>query len=106
MPKYMIKGTYAPSGAQGLLKEGGTSRRDTIGKLIEKGGGTLELFYYAFGDDDVYAVCDLPDHASAAALALAVNSSNAVRISTAVLMTPEEIDEASRKSVEYRAPGT
>ena len=106
MPKYLFKASYMPAGAQGLMKEGGTSRRDTIRKLAETSGGKLESFYFAFGETDAYDTVDVPNHSTAAAIALAVNSSNATRVTTVVLMTPEEIDEASRTTVEYRAPGT
>ena len=68
-------------------------------------GGALEGFYYAFGDDDVYAIVDLPDNVSTAALALLINSSGAVNIKTTVLLTPEEVDQVTRKSIEYRPPG-
>jgi uncharacterized protein with GYD domain len=105
MPKYLLKASYTPEGVQGVLKEGGTSRRDTIDKLIQNMGGSMESFYFAFGDEDVYVVADLPDNTSAAAVSLAFNSSNAVRTKTVVLMTPEEVDEASNKSVDYRPPG-
>ena len=48
--------------------------------------------YFAFGDVDVYPIVDLPDHASAAALSLAVNQSGAISSKTVVLLTPEELD--------------
>lgn len=68
-------------------------------------GGTLEAFYYAFGDDDVFTIVDLPDNVSTAALALIVNASGAVKIKTTVLLTPEEVDQVTKKSVDYRPPG-
>jgi uncharacterized protein with GYD domain len=68
-------------------------------------GGALEAFYFAFGDTDVYAIAEAPDHASAAAVSLAVTASGAVHAKTIVLMTPEEMDQATRKTVSYRAPG-
>ena len=105
MSKYLVKASYTPEGAQGLLKEGASSRRDTIDKLIQNMGGAMESFYFAFGHDDVFVTADLPDNAAAAAIALAVNSSNAVHAETVVLMTPEEVDEATKRTVEYRPPG-
>jgi uncharacterized protein with GYD domain len=105
MPKYLVKASYATEGVKGVVKEGGSSRRDTVAKVIEGLGGTMESFYFAFGDDDVYATADLPDNVAAAAIALAVNSSGAVNAKTVVLMTPEEIDEASKRTVDYRPPG-
>jgi uncharacterized protein with GYD domain len=105
MPKYLFKVSYTSEGARGIAKEGGTSRRDTIDKLAQNSGGKLESFYFAFGDDDAYVTIDLPDNSTAAAVALTVNSSGAVQVRTVVLMTPEEVDEATRTSVDYRPPG-
>jgi uncharacterized protein with GYD domain len=68
-------------------------------------GGTLEAFYYAFGEDDVFAIVDLPDNVSTAAFALTANRSGAVRVKTTVLLTPEEVDQVTKKSIDYRPPG-
>lgn len=105
MSKYLIKASYTPEGVRGLAKEGGTSRRDNTDKLVQNSGGTMESFYFAFGEEDAVVICDLPDNAAAAAVALAINSSGAVSIKTTVLLTPDEVDEATRKSVDYRPPG-
>ena len=105
MPKYMVHGNYVGEGLKGLLKEGGSKRRDTVTKLLEGMGGKMEGFYYAFGYDDVFAIVDVPDNVTAAALSFAVNASGAVSIRTTVLMTPEEVDQATKKTVNYRPPG-
>ena len=105
MPKFLIKASYTAEGAKGLLKEGGTGRRAAVAKLVEGLGGKVEAFYYAYGDDDAYIISDLPDATSGLAVSLAVNASGAVRLSTIPLITPEEIDAATKKSVAYRAPG-
>jgi uncharacterized protein with GYD domain len=105
MPKYLITASYSPEGARGLLKEGGTSRRSAIGKLVGDAGGSVECFYYAFGSDDVYVIIELPDSATVAALALTLSASGAVAVRTTVLLTPEEIDQAAGKTVDYRPPG-
>lgn len=105
MPKYLVQANYVGEGLKGLLKEGGSSRRSTVEALIKGMGGTLESFYYAFGDYDVFGVADMPDNVTAAAFSLAVNASGAVQAKTTVLMTPEEVDAAAKKTVTYRAPG-
>jgi uncharacterized protein with GYD domain len=105
MPKYLVHGSYVGEGLKGLLKEGGSNRRAAVQTVIKGMGGTLESFYYAFGEDDVLGVADFPDNAAAAAFSLAVNASGAVKLQTTVLMTPEEVDEAAKKSVDYRPPG-
>lgn len=105
MPKYLIQASYVGEGLKGLLKEGGSSRRAAVEAVIKGMGGTLESFYYAFGEDDVVVIGDFPDNAAAAAFSLAVNASGAVKARMTVLMTPEEIDEAVKKTVAYRPPG-
>ncbi|HLA93088.1 MAG TPA: GYD domain-containing protein [Actinomycetota bacterium] len=105
MAKYMIQASYTQSGVQGVLKEGGSGRRDAIGKLLADLGGSLEGFYFAFGQDDVFVIADLPDNVTAAAIGLTVAASGAVTSRTVVLLTPEEIDRATQQSVSYRAPG-
>lgn len=106
MAKYMIKASYTAEGTKGLMRDGGSKRRATVEEMIKKSGGTLEAFYFAFGDADVYVICDIPDIASAAAISMAINASGTVELRTIVLIPPEEIDQAARKQVGYRAPGT
>jgi uncharacterized protein with GYD domain len=105
MAKYLFRSNHTPQGARGLLKEGGTRRRTQAQQAVESVGGKLESFYYAFGSTDVFIVADLPDNTSAASLALIVAASGAIDLETIVLLTPEEIDEATKKGAEYRAPG-
>jgi len=73
--------------------------------LFAPGGGKLEAFYYAFGDIDAYVVVDVPDAISAAAVALAVNQGGGASVKTVVLISPEDMDKAGKKAVDYRAPG-
>jgi uncharacterized protein with GYD domain len=105
MAKYLIQASYKAEGIKGLLKEGGSNRRASVEKSIQAIGGKVEAFYFAFGDTDVYVIVDLPDNATAAALALNVTSSGTVTCKTTVLMTPEEIDAAAKKTPNYRPPG-
>jgi uncharacterized protein with GYD domain len=106
MPKYLIEASYRTAGVRGVAEKGGTARRETIGKLVGELGGTVESFYFAFGDADVYVVCDLPSNEVATALALSINRSEATKIKTVVLLTPEQVDEAANMTTEYRAPGS
>jgi uncharacterized protein with GYD domain len=105
MPKYLIEASYTPEGVKGVQSAGGTSRRDAIAALAESVGGRLESLYFAFGDHDVYATVELPDNESAAAVALTVNSTGGAAVRTVVLLTPEEVDAAAKRSVDYRPPG-
>ena len=92
-------------GLRGLLREGGTKRRETVEQLVKSSGGTLEAFYYAYGGDDFFIIVDLPDSVTTTAISLAVHTTGAVTFKTIVLITPEEVDAAVKKSVSYRPPG-
>ena len=105
MPKYLFEARYSPEGAIGLAKEGGTGRRDAVKKHLQEVGGKLESMYFALGEVDCFAIVDLPDNVSAAALSLAVNESGLIASRTIVLLTPEEMDQAAKKKVHFRAPG-
>jgi uncharacterized protein with GYD domain len=105
MPKYLVQASYTGDGVQGLRKEGGSARRDAIARACASVGGTLEAFYFAFGDSDVVTVLDLPDNTTAAGVALLVAASGTVGIKTTVLLTPEEVDAAVKIGGEYRPPG-
>jgi uncharacterized protein with GYD domain len=105
MPKYLLEASYTADGAKGLAKEGGSSRKTMVEGMVKSLNGKLEAFYYAFGAADVYLIVDLPDAVTATALSLAVNQSGAVQLKTTVLMSVEEMDQAAKKSVSYRAPG-
>ena len=105
MPKYLVEGSYTTDGTKGLLKDGGSKRRAAVEALMKGLGGSVEAFYYAFGEPDAYVIVDAPDNVTAAAVSLAVNASGAVTLKTTPLLTPEEIDQATQKTVNYRAPG-
>ena len=106
MAHYLVQGTYTAEGAKGLLAKGGTARRTAIEEMVKGLGGSLEAYYWAFGDTDFYCIAELPDTASAAAIGLTVSASGAVRVRTTVLLTAEDIDQAMTRKVGYRPPGS
>jgi uncharacterized protein with GYD domain len=109
MPKYLIQASYTVEGLKGLLKEGGSSRREAVRKATESLGGTLEAFYYAFGSTDAFVIIDHPDNVSVAAVSMVVNVAGTAKCTTTVLITPEEVDQATEVAKEmssaYRPPG-
>ena len=106
MAKFLLAASYTAEGAQGVASEGGTSRREAVEQAIGRLGGNVEAFYFAFGDNDVFVIADLPDNVAAASFSLAVNTTGALRGKVlAVLLTPEEIDEAAQNVGGYRPPG-
>jgi uncharacterized protein with GYD domain len=105
MAKYLWEISYTAEGAKGVAHAGGSARRAASKKMAEGLGGKLETFYYAFGDVDAYAIVELPDDASAAAVALAVNQGGGATVKTVVLIAPEDMDKAGKMSVDYQPPG-
>ena len=106
MPKFLIEASYQPEGARGVAQKGGTARREIISQLIGSMGGSVESFYFAFGDADVYVVADLPSNEAASALALSINQSSVTKVKTVVLLTPEQVDEAAKMTPDYRPLGS
>ena len=105
MPKYLLQVSYTAEGAKGVMKDGGSKRREAARSALSSVGATLDAMYFAFGDADVVVIADAPDAASIVAASLALNASGAVTSKTTVLLTPEEVDAATRKSATYSAPG-
>ena len=105
MAKYLLQGSYTADGSKGLLKDGGAKRRAAAKTLVESLGGKLECLYFAFGEIDVVAIVDMPDSASAAAASLTIGASGGLTSKLTVLLAPEEIDQASKKSATYTPPG-
>ena len=106
MAKYMVRGKFlAPDGVRGLIDDGGAVRQEAVKKLIEGVGGTLEVFYFAFGQTDAFAICDCPNDVSAAAISLAVNASGLASVDLVQLLTPAELDTATKMLPAYDAPG-
>jgi uncharacterized protein with GYD domain len=87
MAKYMIAANYTMEGLQGVRSKGAKARSD------------------AFGEDDVYVICDLPDDESAAAIAFTVSASGGATTRTIKLLTVEQVDSALGMQVAYTAPG-
>ncbi|MFF3765879.1 GYD domain-containing protein [Streptomyces sp. NPDC001922] len=104
MPKFLIQATYTSEGTKGLLREGASGRRAAVDQVVTALGGTVESVYFAFGEDDVVLIIDLPDPVSMAAISLTVKASGALHTRATPLLTVEEIDEATRRQVPFRAP--
>src|SRR5580765_4221792 len=105
MAKYLVMASYTAEGAKGLLKDGGTKRRQAAEAAVKSTGGKLEAFYFAFGDADALIIVEAPDNASIAAATMAIGASGLVTAKTVVLLTPEEIDQAVKKGATYTPPG-
>jgi uncharacterized protein with GYD domain len=105
MPKYLFEASYTVRGEEGVRAKGGSDRRDAVVDAVKGLGGEVECVYFEFGDRDAFAIVDLPDAESAAALSLIENASGGVTLKTTPLLTPEQVDEAAGRAVTYRPPG-
>lgn len=101
MAKYMIGASYNSDGVSRMLADGASKRREVAENLVASLGGTMEAFYFCFGDDDLIVIVDVPDNVSAAAASLAVNSGGVVTAKTTVLLTTEEMDQAIGTEASY-----
>jgi uncharacterized protein with GYD domain len=107
MPLYLGRFGYTPD-AWAKLIANPEDRTQEARDAVESLGGTLHGLWYAFGDCDGYWLGELPDNASAAAVAITVAGSGIMRLNeTSVLITPEEMVEALNKAKEvaFRQPG-
>ncbi len=104
MPKYLVQGSYTDQGLKGLLKEGGSKRREMVEKLAEEMGGKLDVFYFAFGSDDFVIILDLPSNIDMAATAIVAQASGMVKSRVTVLMAPEDVDQAVQRKVDFHPP--
>jgi uncharacterized protein with GYD domain len=105
MPKYLVHATYTADGAKGLLKSGGTARRKAVEALLASVNGKLEAFYFTFGDEDAILIIDLPDHVAVTAIGITVAASGAIRTRSTVLISPEEVDQAVKRVIDFHPPG-
>ena len=101
MPKYLFQGSYTQDGINGLLAVGGSHRAEAVKQLIESVGGSLEAFYYAFGEDDIIVIAELPDEVTATALSLKVSAGGTATFRTTRLLEPDLIDAAMKVDVDY-----
>jgi uncharacterized protein with GYD domain len=106
MSKYLFKGRYTPEGLAGVMKDGGTARRTVVEKAASDLGGSVESLYFAFGDDDVFVVVDLPDNAAAAKLSMVVGSAGRTHTTVVPLLTVDDVDKiSSGTKPSYTPPG-
>ena len=105
MPKHLIRGSYTVEGVKGLLKEGGSKRVEAVKQLAEAVGGKVEGFYFGYGEDDFFIITDGADDVGVLAANLIAEATGTLKVRSAVLLTPEEVDEVAKISAPYRPPG-
>ena len=105
MPKYMIEANLSDLGVAGIKDQGASRRHLAVKQAVESMGGTLEGYYFAFGDKDIVGIVDMPGNTEMIALATAFASGGAASgLKTTVLLTPEEIDDSLKLHADYEPP--
>ncbi len=108
MAKYAIFFSYTPDALSAMIKN--PSDRTTAARQVVEGlGGSLESFYWMFGEYDGIAIFDLPDSVSAAAFSVAVSSTGALsKVTTTELFTSSDqaalIERAKTGVASYTPP--
>ena len=74
MPLFMSTFGYKPEVWADLIKSP-ENREETVREILEQAGCKLKGLWYAFGEDDGFALIEAPDTVSAAAIAIAIGSS-------------------------------
>ena len=106
MPYFFIEGSYTSEGWAALARKP-EDREKTFKALVERAGGKLKSFYYAFGASDVIGIIETPDASTAGAIAVSVTSVGHLKFfKTTPLMTNQEGMEVMKKagSLKYQAP--
>lgn len=107
MPVYLMRFSYTAETWSRLIQNP-EDRRDAARAYIEHVGGTLQGFWYGFGEYDGYAIFEAPDNAAMASVVLAITAGGALgSVETTPLMTVEDTLAAlaTSKSIGYRRPG-
>jgi uncharacterized protein with GYD domain len=95
MAKYLLEASYSAEGLKGLQKDGGSARREAVARAIS-----------SVGDRDAIIIFEAPDNVAAAALTTGMSSTGAGHTTVTPLLTVEEVDQAVKKNLTYRPPGT
>lgn len=108
MTMYLMRFSYTPA-TWARLRDNPEDRSVALRSYLDSVGGRVHGFWYAFGEDDGFAVVEAPDNVSVAAAMIAIGSGGALSsFATTVLLTVEETLAALEKSrqIQYRPPGT
>ena len=107
MAKYLVLFNLTGETAKRFLAKP-SDRAAVIRELAESAGGSLESYYWMFGQYDGAAVFDLPDSHSMAAVSLAITSSGALsRFETHELIESSDLTAIAEraKGITYQPPG-
>ncbi len=105
MAKYLVEARYTAEGAKGLAREGGTGgvrlrqkRSKVLGARLRR--STTRSAMSMLMSFSTHRTTCLPRRWLSPSA-----QSGGINLKTVVLMTPEEMDQAGKKAVDFRPPG-
>jgi uncharacterized protein with GYD domain len=94
----MIQVSYS-TGAWAALVKRPENRIEVVRKVVEKLGGTIVGFWFAFGEHDIVGILEMPDNVTAAAFAVAIAAGGACKsVKTTPLISTEDAMSAMKKA--------
>ena len=106
MSHYLFQATYTREAITAMIQNP-QDRAQAVRAVIEKAGGRVHGFWFAFGEYDTVEIIELPDNVDAAAFSMAVSAGGALKaIKTAPLLTMDQSVAAMKKASTfgYRPP--
>jgi uncharacterized protein with GYD domain len=98
MASYLVQVSYTSEALKSLMATQ-QDRTAVVSKAVKGLGGKLIGNWLSFGDYDVVLIMEMPDHVSAAALALAAAAGGSLKsVKTTPLLSVEEGKEAMKKA--------
>ena len=98
MPHYLLQVSYTPE-AWATMAKNPQDRVERVRPAIEGLGGKIVSAYFAFGEDDLIVITEMPDNVAAAAFAISATAGGAVSsLTTTPLLTTAEAVEAMKKA--------
>ena len=109
MAKFALFFTLKGDAVAGLM-ERPSDRAAVVSSALDAVGGRLEAYYWMLGPYDGFVIIDVPDSAAAAAVSLAVGSTDALaHLETHELFGADQVgsllEKAQAVRASYRPPG-
>ena len=103
MPKFLVRGSHAAAGMKDVQKNKGSGGEKEVSYVCKALGGTLDVMYFGLGEDDVFAIVDMPGTSHVANLCVAIRAGG-MKTSALPLRTVAEMDRVVAENVSHQLP--
>tara|TARA_X000000368_G_scaffold207082_1_gene163479 strand:- start:1101 stop:1412 length:312 start_codon:yes stop_codon:yes gene_type:complete len=102
----MYSGNYTAKGAAGLLNDGGKAREEEAEKAAASMGGSLEAYYWCYGEMDFMMIINVPSEEMAIKFSLHVGASGVFNGKLTPLISVDTMEAATSTELPFiRLPG-